>query len=393
MANLPIERQAEFADLLRAAGNDVDAGVVAANHDERVRYWAHWQDYIAPFRGMDAMLTDVPNPTRIELLLGFALRVRRGDYGDGNQVRAGSIQVALRAIGKTFELEGLPNPTYRNEGKYWLKIQRQIEAYRRQDPPAQHKLAVPVSVVNHLVDIGTKSKSDKVQASCDMATIAFYFLLRVGEYTAHKQTEQCCTKQFRACDVIFYDSHDNILPNSSPLHTLYTATTAVMRITNQKNGTRGSRISHTTSGTRACPVMALARRVHYIMNHTECTDTDIISTYYAAQTRSARPLQAQDMNKLVKSAVSLLGLDKKGFPPAAVSSHSLRAGGAMAMHLNNIDRDKIRKQGRWSSDTFLMYIHEQISAFSSGLSIKMSKEIKWHNIDGPTLTESTLTAH
>ena len=58
----------------------------------------------------------------------------------------------------------------------------------------------------------------------------------------------------------------------------------------------------------------------------------------------------------------------------------------MAMHLNNIDRDKIRKQGRWSSDTFLMYIHEQISAFSSGLASKMSTEIGWHNIDGPTLT-------
>jgi hypothetical protein len=58
----------------------------------------------------------------------------------------------------------------------------------------------------------------------------------------------------------------------------------------------------------------------------------------------------------------------------------------MAMHLNNIDRDKIRKQGRWSSDTFLMYIHEQISAFSAGLSLKMSTNIAWHNIDGPTLT-------
>jgi hypothetical protein len=77
--------------------------------------------------------------------------------------------------------------------------------------------------------------------------------------------------------------------------------------------------------------------------------------------------------------------DKKGFPPKAVSSHSLRAGGAMAMHLNNIDRDKIRKQGRWSSDTFLMYIHEQISTFSAGLSAKMSKSVGWFNIEGPTL--------
>jgi hypothetical protein len=49
---------------------------------------------------------------------------------------------------------------------------------------------------------------------------------------------------------------------------------------------------------------------------------------------------------MIKTAVSLLGLDKKGFPLEAVSSYSLRAGGAMAMHLNDTDRDKIRKQGR-----------------------------------------------
>jgi hypothetical protein len=46
-----------------------------------------------------------------------------------------------------------------------------------------------------------------------------------------------------------------------------------------------------------------------------------------------------------------------GFTAAFVSSHSLRAGGAMAMKLNGEDRDTIRKQqGRWlgSSDTFLV---------------------------------------
>ena len=119
--------------------------------------------------------------------------------------------------------------------------------------------------------------------------------------------------------------------------------------------------------------------------------TDIISTYYSPHKQALRPLQAGDINKLVKTTVTVLGLDKKGFPPTAVSSHSLRAGGAMAMHLNNIDRDKIRKQGRWSSDTFLMYMHEQISAFSHGLSTQMSKEIGFHNIDGPTLTEPQAT--
>jgi hypothetical protein len=80
-----------------------------------------------------------------------------------------------------FELVGLPNPTYRSKGKYW--VQQQIEAHQCQDsPPIQHKLAVPVAIINHLIEVGLTSTSDKLQASCDMSTIAIYFLLRIGEY-------------------------------------------------------------------------------------------------------------------------------------------------------------------------------------------------------------------
>jgi integrase len=193
----------------------------------------------------------------------------------------------------------------------------------------------------------------------------------------------------RACDITFYDHTHTIIPNTAPLATLYTAKKAAMRITNQKNGTRGSIVSHDVSLTKACPVRALARRVHSIMTHPQCTALDIISTYYSPTAKCPRPLQSSDINTMIKSAVRALQLDKKGFPPESVSSHSLRAGGAMAMHLNNIDRDKIRKQGRWSSDTFLMYIHEQISAFSAGISARMSQSIGWFNIEGPTLSTPT----
>ena len=56
-----------------------------------------------------------------------------------------------------------------------------------------------------------------------------------------------------------------------------------------------------------------------------------------------------------------------------VSTHSLRSGGATAMFLNGVDEITIKKMGRWSSDTFLIYIQEQLSLFSKGISEKMSK--------------------
>jgi hypothetical protein len=98
------------------------------------------------------------------------------------------------------------------------------------------------------------------------------------------------------------------------------------------------------------------------------------------------PLQASDINTMVQTMVRALQLDKKGFPPDAVNSHSLRAGGAMDMHLNHIEWNTIRKQGRWSSDTFLMYIHEQSAAFSAGVFSRMSQGVGWFHIEGPTIT-------
>ncbi|CAB9508022.1 hypothetical protein SEMRO_329_G118860.1 [Seminavis robusta] len=52
------------------------------------------------------------------------------------------------------------------------------------------------------------------------------------------------------------------------------------------------------------------------------------------------------------------------------------------------DSRTIQKLGRWKSQTFMDYIHDQISAFSAGVSIKMANPIPFRCIVGPTLTHS-----
>ncbi len=60
---------------------------------------------------------DLPVGARINLLGGFARLVWQGKYTrDGNGIKALTVQVALCAIGVTFELDGKPNPTYQSEG-------------------------------------------------------------------------------------------------------------------------------------------------------------------------------------------------------------------------------------------------------------------------------------
>jgi hypothetical protein len=218
-----------------------------------------------------------------------------------------------------------------------------------------------------------------------LTNTAFYYLLRVGEYTYHGTQHTRRTKQFRVCDTQFW-KNGRALPRNSPASVLLLADAATLTLTNQKNGTKGAVIHQEAVDTVHCPVKCLARRVLHILSFSSEPSTPLSAYLYSGRIRH---VLASHINSAVKAAVRALQLHHCGFSADLVSSHSLRAGGAMAMKLNGEDRDTIRKHGRWSSDTFLMYIHEQIAAFSSGISKRMSRHIPFINLKGPTLMAAT----
>ena len=59
-----------------------------------------------------------------------------------------------------------------------------LEGMRRDDAPPVPQLAVPVSVVAEAYCHGESSKCPKQKAVRQLCLIAFFYLLRVGEYTA-----------------------------------------------------------------------------------------------------------------------------------------------------------------------------------------------------------------
>ena len=92
----------------------------------------------------------------------------------------------------------------------------------------------------------------------------------------------------------------------------------------------------------------------------------------------------QDITSILRLAVVDLKLTARGFPPGRVSLHLLRAGGAVALAVNGKSRDMIKKIGRWLSDTFLMYVHEQISHLTVGVTKRMSTPFPFTNAEGAT---------
>ena len=104
-------------------------------------------------------------------------------------------------------------------------------------------------------------------------------LLCVGEYTSSRTRGLRRTKQFRVRDVSFHQNGE-ILDPSGDLAVLQSATGATLKLTNQKNGVRGSCVhQHAISNTNLCPVRALARRVNHVFSNGGSGD-DMLCTFF-----------------------------------------------------------------------------------------------------------------
>ena len=69
-------------------------------------------------------------------------------------------------------------------------------------------------------------------------------------------------------------------------------------------------------------------------------------------------LTAPFLMDIIRDAVAALG-PSLGFLPSEVSAHCLRAAGATALLLAQVDPDVIHLIGHWHSDKMLRYLHVQ----------------------------------
>jgi hypothetical protein len=254
---------------------------------------------------------------------------------------------------------------------------------KREDPPSIPQLAVPVAVPIKCHDMAYSTNCAKQQATADLALIAFFYLLRVGEYTAPRQVRRnnewvraTRTVQFRIKDVGFWKDGTH-LSREEPLSKLQDADAATLKISNQKNGRMGQTIHLDSTTDVHSPVKALARRVHHILTNGGHDATQICMYN---QDHCLVAVTPADMILAIRTSVLALGLDKAGIDPDIVGVHSLRAGGAMALKLHGESDTTIMKHGRWSGLTFLQYIHNQIGHLSKDLSKKMARPIPFLNI-------------
>jgi hypothetical protein len=322
---------------------------VEATAKKREKHYRDWCAFVAPL-GVDPTLQTASYIHKMRCLSGFAAIQRAGVYGRGKQVQAGTVSGALTAVGQKIALDYEINPTKRlGSDKFAPRLAEMLTGWAKDDPATVKKMPVEADVPEFMAEQGyRKGGSQLSRAVGDCALIAFYFLLRVGEYTikrSRNETKQ--TKQFKLEDCTFFRKNAlgqlRQLPRAAPDKDIMSADSATLKLDNSKNGWKGVCINQEVNGeTHNCAVRAIGRRYCYIREHGN--QKTFLSAYWN-DNGERMDVNDEDMRASIKWAAKELDyFGNKGIPDAQVDTHSLRIGGANALSLSGYSDRQITKK-------------------------------------------------
>ena len=227
-----------------------------------------------------------------------------------------------------------------------------LACWKKEDPPANRVKPIPIQVIRRIATIAASLPPDAhtLRAIADMIIIAFFFLLRPGEYTDSPSD----TTPFTYADVQLFLGPLRLDIAASTDAQLLAASAASLTFTTQKNGVENEVIKLGRSGDPfLCPTLAIARRVIHLRSAGAPRQSPLGRVFTPSGIHKVTP---RLITKTIRDAVAVLGMDL-GFLPCEVSARSLRAAGATALLVANVDTDVIRLLGRWRSDEMLRYLH------------------------------------
>jgi hypothetical protein len=191
------------------------------------------------------------------ILQVYAHRYRTGELApSGHPVSSRTVEDALRAVGQTLVAMGANDICLNSHGKIDFSLKRQMAGYKCQDPPPNRVKPIPtIQILHHVITTAYAMDDPGNHAITDMIIIAFFFLLRPGEYTGN--TSDTCP--FCLADVQLWIGSLHTSTVSMPLVDLTRTTTfGTLTFTSQKNGVQGEGIGLGRSGDPLfCPILAL----------------------------------------------------------------------------------------------------------------------------------------
>jgi hypothetical protein len=361
VADLPLVTQYALSRDLLAVQAAMRSGLSAGRNTTAAAYERQWASFCEQHQ-LDTYLRGRPDP--IPWLQVFGVSVRSGqNSASGKCVRSGTVGDALHLVSQTFTRVGRPDPRH-IAGTITIdsRIQRQLRSYTKDDAQPVRVKPIPIVVLHKASALALQAGDEVSLALLDLMWIAFFFLLRPGEYLQPaRDSHPVCLQNVQLwCQ----SAHIDLL-RCDPAQ-LLAATFVSLTFNTQKNGRRGEPIGHGRSGHPvACPVLAVARRIQYLRKFFATSATPLCSIG-----ASLTPITPSQLTALLRTAVTYSSIPL-GIAPTDINAKSLRSTGAMALLNRKVDHDRIRLLGRWQSDAMLRYLHVQAHDIMSDYSSLM----------------------
>ena len=204
--------------------------------------------------------------------------------------------------------------------------------------------------------------------------IAFYYLLRIGEYTTKtRRKKKTRTRQFRENNVMLFKLNADgelqaLTCNVSPEEVM-SADAATLRISNKKNGHKGACFHHMAKmeHLKECPVRSLGRRIVHIWKHLK-SGKAFLCEYWGEV--GCGIVTDNDIRLTVKYSEGCLDYLGRGILLIKMGTHSLQSGGACVLSLLGHKPCEIMKMGRWDDGPQIHYCSWNTPKNKSQLSLQ-----------------------
>ena len=387
LARLPPKLRNVLQTHQLAVQADIVNGVTPKTAKSKDTHWAIWNSFCSD-TGIDPFLREYDDP--VPFLTLFGHEYHEGILSaSGNPVTANTVSNVLCSIGQVLLRMGAKDPRISHfNGKIDYRIAQQLRCWTKAEAPPSRVRPVPITLVTFLLNLAYAPSPDlRSPAECafaDMVCIAFFFLLRPGEYTGTTNDDAA----FRLDDVSLFLGSRKLDLVTSPDRELEAATSTSLYFTTQKNQRKGDSIAHGKSlHPLCCPVRSITR---FVLRHRDWFRrsghpldlTAKLATYYT--NHNIISIRATDITKQLRFAATALE-PSTGIPPSRISARSLRAGGAMALLCAHTDTDTIKLLGRWHSDAMMQYLHQDCLPVMNRLARKMYNHGKYSFLPSQTV--------
>jgi hypothetical protein len=350
LATLPAEARAALDHDESLVDAALQSGLSHSRRTSASTYWRIWSNFCLQHQ-LEPYMPQGPNA--VYWLEIFAVRVRTGQLSASNlPVRADTVADALAHVGTAHTMANFRDPRH-NSGTNTLhpRLIRILNGFRKQDSPATRVLPIPVQVLQRAFAIAVLQNTLLSLGAADLIWLAFFFLLRPGEYTV-TGTEP---HPFTLADVRLWHNSTPLDPITAPADQLLHATFVVLIFTDQKNAVRGETVGHGRSGDpHACPVLSTVRRILHLRTFNASPSTPL-----CALNARGGSVSAAAITSLLRLGGAAYAATNNNIALPVLHQKALRATGASALLSQGASVVTIKLLGHWKSDAALRYLHLQ----------------------------------